>query len=138
MLRAITTMALAAGLLLSVSACPDGANDRSGPPAFKDETPPEWSQGSKLRALDVGRTHVALDWPPATDDVGISRYRIFVNGKPTKLVEGTSQLLTLLTPDTAYELMVQAIDRADRASTLALSVAIRTRPVTRRRGRGQR
>jgi len=132
MSRAILVMALAAGLALAASACSDTSVDSSGPGPYRDEVPPEWSPGATLVAQDVGRTHVALQWPAATDDVAVARYRLFVNGKPTKLVEGTSHLLTLLQPDTTYEVMVQAIDVADRASSNALAVAIHTRPVTRR------
>ena len=49
-----------------------------------------------------------------------------------------SHLLTLLKPDTTYEVMVQAVDRADRASRDALSISFHTRAVTRSGSRGSR
>jgi exo-poly-alpha-galacturonosidase len=106
-------------------------------PAF-DRSVPRFAEGARLRAGDVGSTSVTLHWTPATDDLSVTGYRVYVNGQP---VEGTVPFtpvnsafttadttftVTGLQPDTSYRFAVQAGDVANRWTGSGPSTTVRT------------
>jgi chitodextrinase len=71
-------------------------------------------------------TSISLSWSAATDNVGVTGYRLTrLSPQQVFNVTGTSHVDTGLTPDTAYNYEVKAIDAAGNISAAA-SVATRT------------
>jgi hypothetical protein len=44
---------------------------------LNDHAPPVWPAGSSLTASDTGSTCTTLEWTEATDDTGVTKYRIY-------------------------------------------------------------
>jgi arabinogalactan endo-1,4-beta-galactosidase len=72
-------------------------------------TPPTWIDGN-LTISSVTSKGLVLTWSGATDDVGVTRYRIYENGIKKMTVTGTTYQITDLTPNTSYTYRVQAGD----------------------------
>jgi putative cell wall-binding protein len=87
---------------------------------------PTWPAGAGLRVTDVTEDTVTLAWDEATDDVGVTGYRVRVQGTsaalattgPHELAYTTGPVLPSGTTSTFF---VQAID-ADGQTSVALSV----------------
>jgi chitodextrinase len=83
------------------------------------------SAPTNLTATPVSGTRVDLNWTAATDNVGVTGYRIFRNGSPTPIgtVGGatTSYADTTVVPATAYSYTVTAVDAAGNESLLSNS-----------------
>ena len=97
-----------------------------------DTTPPQWPAGSSLTASDITATSLALSWTAATDDVGVSGYRIYQDGLQITAV-GAGVLtydVTGLSPETAYTFKVEAGDAYDNWSADGPSTAPTTAPDT--------
>lgn len=60
-------------------------------------------------------TSMRVTWDPSTDNVGVSIYRIFLNG--VGITTGTYHDFTGLTPGTTYSIYVVAGDAAGNLST---------------------
>jgi exo-poly-alpha-galacturonosidase len=103
-----------------------------------DRSVPRFPEDARVRASDVGSTSVTLHWTPATDDLSVIGYRVYVNGEP---VEGavpftpvnsadttadTAFTVTGLQPDTTYRFTVQAGDVANRWTGSGPSTTVRT------------
>ena len=82
---------------------------------------PTWPPGSTLAASSSGSgstTTTTLVWTPASDNVGVSAYRIFEDGTFVAEVDGATLTTTLsVSPNQLHELQVQAIDAAGNQST---------------------
>ena len=65
------------------------------------------------------KTSLSLQWAASTDDVGVTGYRVFVNGTPTTAT-GTTHTFTGLSCSTSYQLGVEALDGDGNNSTRAL------------------
>ncbi|GGM27427.1 glycoside hydrolase family 9 protein [Micromonospora yangpuensis] len=93
-----------------------------------DTTPPT-SPGTPV-ASAVGPNGLTLSWAAATDNVGVTGYRIYRRSTPSDLpvttVTGTSHALTGLTPATAYTFYVVALDAAGNPSAPSPSVTVTT------------
>lgn len=61
-------------------------------------------------------TSILLQWTPATDNVAVVRYTVYLDGEPYKRTAKTEHTLTGLLPDTEYELAVEAEDAAGNKS----------------------
>jgi RHS repeat-associated protein len=46
-----------------------------------DESAPVWPDGAALEASEVGVDRLQLVWPPASDDVGVTGYRLYRDGE---------------------------------------------------------
>ncbi|MDF9409007.1 fibronectin type III domain-containing protein [Pelotomaculum isophthalicicum JI] len=83
----------------------------------QDAVAPAWPEGSALTAAASG-TSVALSWPAATDDVGVTGYNVYQG--ETLLTETpittTSYNVTGLAPGSSYTFSVKAVDAAGNAS----------------------
>ncbi|MEV4556526.1 discoidin domain-containing protein [Kitasatospora sp. NPDC049285] len=96
----------------------------SGP----DGTPPSAPGG--LRVTGQGDTTVALAWDAATDNVGVTGYRIrrVAGGTATQIgtASGTSFTATGLSPATSYTFDVLAVDAAGNVSAASNQVSATT------------
>jgi chitodextrinase len=69
---------------------------------------------------------IAMSWGAATDNVGITSYRVFRNGTQVGTSTTTSFNDTGLTPNTSYNYTVKAVDAAGNISPANTSTAIST------------
>ena len=105
----------------------DAAGNASSPAAASATTKkaPDTQAPSKpgsLKAVaDV--TSITLNWSAATDDTGVTGYRVVRNDGTTKTVTGTSFNDTGLKSSTAYRYQVIALDAAGNASSPAAASA---------------
>ncbi|BFH60104.1 NHL domain-containing protein [Paenibacillus azoreducens] len=95
-----------------------------------DTEAPQWPEGSVLTASDIMQTSVKLSWASATDNVGVTGYRIYVNGTERETVDGSVHATTIngLSADTTYTFKVTAYDAAGNESEPGLSVEATTLP----------
>lgn len=96
-----------------------------------DSQAPAWPAGSQLTATDVTASSVTLSWPAATDNVGVTAYRIYRDGSliTTLGSDARSYLATGLSPATSYTFEVRAGDAAGNWSS-GLSTQVTTPEVT--------
>jgi chitodextrinase len=77
-------------------------------------TPPDTTPPSPpvVSLVGVNPTEVSLRWTASTDDGLHIRYQVFVNGSPSgvETLNGLAAVLHGLTPETTYEITVQASD----------------------------
>ncbi len=92
------------GLVCTVLTSPDAI----------DTEAPVWPDAS-LEASNIGTTAVALTWTEATDNVGVTGYKILF-GTNTIEVKGNSYRVLGLASDTSYTFRVQAVDAAGNIS----------------------
>ncbi|MGJ7514521.1 fibronectin type III domain-containing protein [Pseudomonas baetica] len=77
------------------------------------------------KPFGLSDTSATLSWSPASDNVGVTGYRVSVIGGSTDFVSGTSHTLTGLKSGTSYEVNVQAVDAAGNRS-LPATIAFET------------
>ena len=95
-----------------------------GPP---DTSPPEAPGGVRVGA--PGEDGIALEWDPASDDHGVSYYRIFRDGQRLATTFETRYVDSDVVPSEVYSYQIQASDFAGNVSSLSptLEVAATTR-----------
>ena len=133
--------ALAAGLSLTdtvanvtittVSASPAGASvsiqfGGAPPPPPADTTPP--TGPSSLSASATSSATVALSWPAATDNVGVTGYRVYRGGTQVATTTGLSWTDTGRSPNTTYDYAVRAVDAATNLGAPA-TASVTTPPI---------
>ncbi|NND88428.1 MAG: hypothetical protein HKM28_04180 [Flavobacteriaceae bacterium] len=70
-----------------------------------------------LIATSIMETSISLSWEAATDNEGVTGYRLFTNGSGSEMLITTTQLtVTDLDPNTAYSFYVIAEDAAGNVS----------------------
>ena len=99
-----------AQLSVATSAC-------SSPPPPADTSAP--TDPSSLRLSSVTRTSASLAWNAATDNVGVTGYRTYVNGSPGATTSVLSATVASLNCGTAYTFEVDASDAAGNRSPKA-------------------
>ncbi|WP_158223932.1 MULTISPECIES: endo-1,4-beta-xylanase [unclassified Cohnella] len=99
-------------------------------PVPRDTTPPGWPAGSTLASEAVTATSVKLVWSEAVDRMGVTGYRVYVNGQLTATTEQTAWLTSGLNGSTTYTFKVEAGDEAGNWSTNGPSLQIATLPVS--------
>jgi chitodextrinase len=82
-----------------------------------DGQPPSTPAG--LSTSSVGQTSMTLSWNPSTDNVGVTGYRLFLNGSQVGTSSSTSHSFTGLSCGTSYTLGVAAYDAAGNVSGTA-------------------
>lgn len=92
-----------------------------------DSEAPRWPDGSELTVSDMTPTSAKLTWPSATDNAGVSGYRIFVNDNQRETVSGSvyGAAIQELTENTTYTFKIVAFDAAGNVSE-ALSKQVTT------------
>ncbi|MCE7082451.1 glycoside hydrolase family 9 protein [Streptomyces sp. ST2-7A] len=109
------------------------ADDGNGPgpgPGPGDTEPPTAPGTPTVSATTADS--VTLSWSAATDNVGVTGYRVLLlDGgarTPVASVTGTTAVVTGLEPDTVHTFAVEARDAAGNVSPLSGSVTARTAP----------
>ena len=87
------------------------------PVATGDTSPPSAPTGFSRTGSSAAS--VATTWQPATDDTGVTGYRLFRDGATVDTTTGTTYTFTGLTCGTTYALGVEAFDAAGNTSTRA-------------------
>jgi hypothetical protein len=93
-----------------------------------DEIPPTFDNPNLVAT--PSSSSIELSWTEATDAVGVAGYRLFVNGSAAAETAGLTTTVGGLTPDTPYDIVVQAFDAAGNVSTDGPSVTVSTLPGT--------
>lgn len=93
-----------------------------------DTTPPSVPTG--LASSSISSTSFTVSWTASTDDVGVTGYRVYVDGVAYATPTGTSQVVAGRTASTTYAVTVQARDAAGNwsASSTALNVTTTSTP----------
>jgi len=103
-------------------------NPISEPPDDTDTTPPAWPVDSTLSAISVTSSSLTLEWPAASDNVGVTTYVIYKNGKYLGEVDGSTYQYEVsgLSRLMWYTFKVEAGDLAGNWTTNGPSVRVRT------------
>ena len=81
-----------------------------------DLTPP--SAPVNLRAENTAYT-ITIAWDASTDNVGVSKYTVYLDGAPNRRTTDLSYAITGLEPNTVYTIEVEAMDEAGNRSEKA-------------------
>jgi chitodextrinase len=82
-----------------------------------------------LNAVATGSSSIDLSWSVATDNVGVTGYRIIRNGAQVGTATSTSYIDLGLTPSTTYTYTVIAYDAANNASAASAPASATTNAV---------
>ena len=85
-----------------------------------------------LRVMAVTSSSVSLEWNAATDNVGVTGYRVLQNGAQVGETGGTSFTVTGLAGSTQYTYVVVAVDAAGNVSGMSNAVSTVTLKAKRR------
>lgn len=80
----------------------------------KDQTPP--TPPTNLKVTEVGMYKIVLRWDAGTDNVAVSKYVVYVNGKRYSRPKNTTVSITGLDPNTTYVIAVETLDSSNNAS----------------------
>src|SRR5216117_1904062 len=81
---------------------------------------------TNLAATVVSASQIDLSWSPATDNVGVTGYRVYRDGTLAASPTGTSVSITGLSASTTYSFTVAAVDAAGNASVLSAPLSVTT------------
>jgi chitodextrinase len=127
----ITGLSASTTYSFTVSAV-DAAGNTSAPSASLSVTtltPPDTTAPSTpagLGASAVTSTSLTLSWNAATDNVGVTGYRVYSNGTLVASPGGTSASITGLLASTLYSFTVSAFDAAGNVSALSTPLSVTT------------
>jgi len=83
-----------------------------------------------LSASNVTTTSVALSWNASTDNVGVTRYDVYLGSSVAVSSASPSATISGLSPGTTYTFTVRARDAASNASGSSSSLSVTTTPTT--------
>src|SRR6218665_526467 len=89
------------------------SNVASGKTDF-DQNPP--TAPANLHVTGSTRTSISLAWSAATDDVGVTKYDIYINGQKSYVTSDTSFVVYSLQTGQNYAFTIKARDLANNAS----------------------
>ncbi|WP_177191850.1 fibronectin type III domain-containing protein [Parafilimonas terrae] len=98
-----------------------GLSNEASATTLTDNVPP--SAPANLHVVSVTSTSVSIAWDAATDNVGINRYDIFVNGVKTYTTDKTTVTANGLDNGTQYVFYVKARDISGNYSTQSNQVS---------------
>lgn len=105
----------------------DGDSDPSDPPTDdSDRTPPSAPQN--LRVTNTATTFVNIQWNASSDNKGVAKYHVFVNGNYKGYTQNTAAKIEDLQPNTTYSFHVIALDAAGNKSQKSNTVSATTKP----------
>src|SRR5438552_11206653 len=84
------------------------------------------SSPTNLAATAVSSSQIDLSWSPATDNVGVTGYRVYRDGTLAASPTGTSVSIIGLSAGTTYSFTVAAVDAAGNASVLSAPLSATT------------
>ncbi len=95
---------------------------------LSDLNSPTWPNTAQLTLNERGDHYVVLEWTPAQDSSGISRYHIHLDGQEHHTVNGSKlwTRMTGLSPWSEHQISLYAQDPYGRLSEQALSLTLRT------------
>lgn len=96
------------------------ASNEASAVTIKDNQPP--TAPTNLAISSTTRTSVSLSWTAATDDVGVAKYDVFVNGVKTYITSQTQFIVTNLQKGVSYNFAVRARDLANNISPFSNQV----------------
>lgn len=76
-----------------------------------------------LRVVGTTRSSISVDWDPATDDVGVTKYDVYINGKKSFVTSNTDFVINNLVQGATYNIQVVARDFANNSSPLSNQVS---------------
>lgn len=88
------------------------------------------STPTQLKASAITQTSAALFWSASSDAIGVTGYKIFVNGTLKGTSSSINYTLTELTPNTTYSIKVLAFDAANNNSNLSNALLVTTLPAS--------
>lgn len=88
------------------------------------------STPSNFKATIIADTSVTLSWSPSSDDVGVSGYRIYRNGKYIATTGSTTFTDTGLPPNTAQSYQVKAVDESYKLSGSSVTLKLKTKALS--------
>ncbi|MGR6836864.1 fibronectin type III domain-containing protein [Syntrophomonas erecta] len=96
-----------------------------------DNQVPEWNADAVITTDGKTPYTITISWPEATDNVAVTGYRIFANGKNVGITSQTSYTIGDLSPNQEYLITVEALDAAGNVSTPIFSTikTVVTKPV---------
>lgn len=96
--------------------------------AFEAVRDPSWTVDCTLTSSSITRTGLTLSWSGATDNVGVTGYRLYRGGNLLDTVSGSvySYDVTGLSADTQYTFKVEAGDAAGNWSANGPSIIVST------------
>ncbi|UKS28999.1 discoidin domain-containing protein [Paenibacillus sp. HWE-109] len=98
-----------------------------------DSSAPTWNYGSSVTSSEATATSTTLTWTSATDNVGITSYRVYKGSNVVTTVSGSelSATITGLTEGQDYQFKVEAGDLANNWSTTgpSVNVSLKSAPV---------
>ena len=80
----------------------------------KDLTPP--TPPLNVHAAEVTMYKIVLKWDAGTDNIGVEKYAVYVNGKRYSRPKYTTVSITGLDPATNYQIEVETLDTSGNAS----------------------
>ncbi|TEB14841.1 Chitinase A1 precursor [Pelotomaculum sp. FP] len=103
-------------------------NGQFGVPQPADTMEPTWPSGSTLTAGNITQTGLTLTWTVATDNVGVTGFKVYQEGTEVAAVDGNTLTYNVagLTAGAQYTFTVQAGDAAGNWSTDGPSVTVAT------------
>jgi GH35 family endo-1,4-beta-xylanase/chitodextrinase len=99
-------------------------------PVPSDSTAPGWPVDSTLRAHDIKQTSMKLAWGAAVDRIGVTGYKLLMNGNAIATMNETAWQVTSLRPGTEYTFKVEATDAAGNWSASGPVLKVRTMAVS--------
>lgn len=100
------------------------AEDCATTQASTDTEPP--TQPQELEAVAVTAGQIDLSWTPSTDNIGVSRYRVYRDGQEVGTATSTSFSDEGLEPDTPYCYTIEAYDAAGNVSQASSEICSTT------------
>ena len=100
-----------------------------------DTEPPEWISvpANNLRVVESTFTYVDIEWGAATDNVGVTGYKVYVDNLTTISVEDstdTTHRITGLAPNEKWRVFVRAYDAAGNYSLQSNRISVKLQSAT--------
>ncbi len=90
-----------------------------------DVTPP--TAPINLRLGTISKTSIRLYWNKATDDIGVVKYDVYINGVKASVTSALDMYVYHLFPNTTYTFTVRARDLGNNSSPFSNAVTAKTK-----------
>ncbi|MES2882694.1 MAG: fibronectin type III domain-containing protein, partial [Bacteroidota bacterium] len=101
------------------------ASNEASAKTFSDNIAP--TAPANLRIVDVTQNSVSLAWTASTDDVGTTKYEIYINGVKSYITTETQFLVSGLETNTSYVFKIIARDFAGNSSPFSNQLSVTPR-----------